>query len=569
MPQNFVQLTYPFPYKNTSGDIGGTSGTANFTSGVFTGTVTANALIVTTSGSATQWVGVGSSNTKLQTTQTNNITVGGTIAEAGFGAINDVASYMDFDIKNSTNSANPDTGIIRGKSSGGIIIDNIGSGSTTDLRAAGVSTLKITSGGVVVPSLTPSSVVLTDSVRTLTSVTVLGLANGGTGNTTGAATVNANLTGGVTSVGNAATVVTNANLTGDVTSVGNATTYNNALPIAKGGTGATTTTGTGSSVLSISPTFTGTVGAANLTATGTVTANSFAVNAIFSASVGQDTRCYQVSANGFTLISAGAIALGTRIFVYGTAMWNFNMPTTAGTAGQFLTTQGGGSTAMTWTGGGAPVRHLYTISNASISLDAGALYYKIDMIASGGGSGGSGTTIPTGGTAGNSTLTATVGQTGVVTCFGGLLSSSNTGPSGGALPTTTLTGIVGAASASPGAPGMSASSYLPNTYIVGGQGGESLITGGYIGGTVNAAGVAPNSAYYGAGASGAGTGATTTTYGSAGAGSGSYTSFIMTGPTTVFAYVQGAVGTAGAAGTSGFAGAAGAAGCLVITSYYQ
>ena len=38
------------------------------------------------------------------------------------------------------------------------------------------------------------------------------------------ATTNANLTGGVTSVGNVATVVTNANLTGMVTSVGNATT---------------------------------------------------------------------------------------------------------------------------------------------------------------------------------------------------------------------------------------------------------------------------------------------------------------------------------------------------------
>lgn len=35
---------------------------------------------------------------------------------------------------------------------------------------------------------------------------------------------NANLTGGVTSIGNAATVVTNANLTGPITSVGNATT---------------------------------------------------------------------------------------------------------------------------------------------------------------------------------------------------------------------------------------------------------------------------------------------------------------------------------------------------------
>jgi len=44
------------------------------------------------------------------------------------------------------------------------------------------------------------------------------------GLTAGNVTTNANLTGGVTSVGNAATVVTNANLTGGVTSVGNATT---------------------------------------------------------------------------------------------------------------------------------------------------------------------------------------------------------------------------------------------------------------------------------------------------------------------------------------------------------
>jgi uncharacterized protein YccT (UPF0319 family) len=51
-----------------------------------------------------------------------------------------------------------------------------------------------------------------------------------------AATVvtNANLTGGVTSIGNAATVVTNANLTGVVTSVGNATAIaDKALAIAK------------------------------------------------------------------------------------------------------------------------------------------------------------------------------------------------------------------------------------------------------------------------------------------------------------------------------------------------
>lgn len=39
------------------------------------------------------------------------------------------------------------------------------------------------------------------------------------------------------------TVATNANLTGDVTSVGNATAYNNTVPVNKGGTGVTTTAG--------------------------------------------------------------------------------------------------------------------------------------------------------------------------------------------------------------------------------------------------------------------------------------------------------------------------------------
>lgn len=51
-----------------------------------------------------------------------------------------------------------------------------------------------------------------------------------------------NLTGTATALnigGNAATVTTNANLTGDVTSVGNATTYNNTVPATKGGTGQT------------------------------------------------------------------------------------------------------------------------------------------------------------------------------------------------------------------------------------------------------------------------------------------------------------------------------------------
>ena len=69
---------------------------------------------------------------------------------------------------------------------------------------------------------------------------------GGVTSVGNAATVitNANLTGGVTSVGNATTVITNANLTGDVTSVGNATTLTNAPVIAKVLTGYTSGAGT-------------------------------------------------------------------------------------------------------------------------------------------------------------------------------------------------------------------------------------------------------------------------------------------------------------------------------------
>jgi hypothetical protein len=45
------------------------------------------------------------------------------------------------------------------------------------------------------------------------------------------------------------------------------------------------------------------------------------------------------STSGIVTLQPGAAAAGT---------WNFNLPVTAGTAGQVLTSQGGGSSAMTW-----------------------------------------------------------------------------------------------------------------------------------------------------------------------------------------------------------------------------
>ena len=90
-----------------------------------------------------------------------------------------------------------------------------------------------TSPTLVTPALgTPSALVGTNITGTATNFTASNV------------TTNANLTGGVTSVGNAATVVTNANLTGEATSVGNATTLTNSAVIGKVITGYVSGAGT-------------------------------------------------------------------------------------------------------------------------------------------------------------------------------------------------------------------------------------------------------------------------------------------------------------------------------------
>ena len=86
-------------------------------------------------------------------------------------------------------------------------------GTATSFTASNVTTNANLTGGVT--SVGNAATVVTNANLT-----------GGVTSVGNAATVvtNANLTGGVTSVGNAATVITNANLTGGVTSVGNAAT---------------------------------------------------------------------------------------------------------------------------------------------------------------------------------------------------------------------------------------------------------------------------------------------------------------------------------------------------------
>ena len=125
-------------------------------------------------------------------------------------------------------------------------------GTATAFTASNVTTNANLTG--MVTSVGNATTVVTNANLTggVTSVgnaaTVITNANltGGVTSVGNATTVvtNANLTGGVTSVGNATTVVTNANLTGEATSVGNAVTLTNSAVIGKVITGYVSGAGT-------------------------------------------------------------------------------------------------------------------------------------------------------------------------------------------------------------------------------------------------------------------------------------------------------------------------------------
>ena len=95
-------------------------------------------------------------------------------------------------------------------------------------------------------TFTGTNITGTATSFTASNVTTNANLTGGVTSVGNAATVvtNANLTGGVTSVGNAATVITNANLTGEATSTGNAVTLTNSAVIGKVITGYVSGAGT-------------------------------------------------------------------------------------------------------------------------------------------------------------------------------------------------------------------------------------------------------------------------------------------------------------------------------------
>lgn len=109
------------------------------------------------------------------------------------------------------------------------------------------------STGTTAVVLSNSPTLVTPALGTPTALVGTNITGTASGLTAGNVTTNANLTGGVTSVGNAATVITNANLTGAVTSVGNATSLGS-FTSAQLATALTNETGSGSAVFATSPT---------------------------------------------------------------------------------------------------------------------------------------------------------------------------------------------------------------------------------------------------------------------------------------------------------------------------
>ena len=148
-------------------------------------------------------------NTTAYTATIYNSTVLGNTTAAGLGvAVAAGKKIMVF--SDATNFREVEVAAFAGV----LPVVNGGTGVTTSTGTG--NTVLSTSPTLVTPALgTPTALVGTNITGTASGLTA------------GNVTTNANLTGGVTSVGNAATVVTNANLTGDVTSVGNATTLAN------------------------------------------------------------------------------------------------------------------------------------------------------------------------------------------------------------------------------------------------------------------------------------------------------------------------------------------------------
>ena len=185
------------------------------TGGAFTGAVTMPSPVINTgvSGSAILDSDTmsGASATTLSSSESIKAYVDAQVTASDLDFQGDSGGALSIDLDSETLDIAGGTGIDT-TGSGNEVSVAIDSTVTTLTGSQTLTNKTLTAPTLTTPALgTPASGVMTNATGTAANLTA------------GNVTTNANLTGGVTSVGNAATVVTNANLTGDVTSSGNAT----------------------------------------------------------------------------------------------------------------------------------------------------------------------------------------------------------------------------------------------------------------------------------------------------------------------------------------------------------
>ncbi len=325
-------------------------------------------------------------------------------------------------------------------------------------------------------------------------------------------------------------------------------------------------------------TFPSTATAIDWSVTGTLkfpslaTAGLLAINA---SGVVSTTNIPTIGINGSVqgiLNLATSTASGASIAVQNggaTTGYNFNLPTTAGTSGQVLTSGGGGSAAMTWTTPitrTAPTIQKFLSGSGTYTTPAGVLYIRVRMTGGGGGGAGAGVSgSPTGGGTGGTTTfgTSLLSATGGVGASAGLAA----GGAGGtiSLGTTSGQGWVGGTGTGSGGEGGGI-----NTTTSGGDGGTNTFGGAGGGGGGAGAGTAGanNTGAGGGGGSCASSGGLAV-YAGAGGGAGGYIDTIITSPSATYAYTVGTSGAGGTGATAGGAGGGGGSGFIIVEEFYQ
>lgn len=331
------------------------------------------------------------------------------------------------------------------------------------------------------------------------------------------------------------------------------------VPVTLGGTGATSLTAHGVLIGE------GTSAITSLTSTQGTLLNGQgpALDPIFTSSPVLGANGTATGQLTFAGLTSGQVTI-KPVAVAGT--WNFNLPITAGSVGQFLTSQAGGATAMTWTTLSstfvAPTVQIFNPGSGTYTKTAGAIYIRVRIVGGGGGGAGQGTGSPGNGGNGGNTTFGTGFLTGLAGAGGLHLASSSGVVPGGA-------GSGGDINVNGGsANGPNDISGVAGNAECGGDGGATPLGIGGAGASPNNNGGAATG--FGAGGGGAGAASTVNLNASGGGAAGGYVEKLIATPGAYTQpYVVGVAGTAGINGTSGGAGGAGAPGIIIVEEYYQ